>query len=87
MMLQLLHAGVLHNQQAIILGDFSGYKLTDYDNGYDFEAMLAYLRKHIQVPILSGLPFGHVRDKLTLPVGAQCRLSANSEEFSLHLSV
>ncbi len=87
MMLQLLHAGVLHNQQAIILGDFSGYKLTDYDNGYDFEAMLAYLRKHIQVPILSGLPFGHVRDKLTLPVGAHCRLSANSEEFSLHLSV
>ena len=87
MILQLLHAGVLHNQQAIILGDFSAYKLTDYDNGYDFAAMLAYLRKHIQVPILSGLPFGHVRDKLTLPVGAHCRLTSYAEEFSLHLSV
>lgn len=87
MTLQLLHAGVLHNQRAIILGDFSAYKLTDYDNGYDFAAMLAYLRKQIPVPILTGLPFGHVRDKLTLPVGAHCRLSSNSEEFSLHFSV
>jgi len=87
MMLQLLHAGVLNNQRTIILGDFSGYKLTDYDNGYDFAAMLEYLRKHIKVPILSGLPFGHVRDKLTLPVGAHCLLTSNAEEFSLHLSV
>ncbi|MFZ4693481.1 MAG: muramoyltetrapeptide carboxypeptidase, partial [Burkholderiaceae bacterium] len=87
MMLQLLHAGVLHNQKAIIFGDFSGYKLTDYDNGYDFAAMLTYLRQQIQVPILSGLPFGHVRDKITLPVGAHCRLTSNAEEFSLHLSV
>ena len=87
MMLQLLHAGVLHEQQAIILGDFSAYKLTDYDNGYDFEAMLNYLRQVIQVPILTGLPFGHVRDKLTLPVGAHCHLVSTSEEFILQLSV
>lgn len=87
MMLQLLHAGVLQEQQAIILGDFSAYKLTDYDNGYDFEAMLNYLRQVIQVPILTGLPFGHVRDKLTLPVGAQCHLVSTSEEFVLQLSV
>ena len=87
MMLQLLHAGVLQEQQAIILGDFSAYKLTDYDNGYDFEAMLNYLRQVIQVPILTGLPFGHVRDKLTLPVGAHCQLVSTSEEFILQLSV
>ena len=87
MMLQLLHAGVLQEQQAIILGDFSAYKLTDYDNGYDFEAMLNYLRQVIQVPILTGLPFGHVRDKLTLPVGAHCHLVSTSEEFVLQLSV
>jgi muramoyltetrapeptide carboxypeptidase len=87
MMLQLLHAGVLHEQQAIILGDFSAYKLTDYDNGYDFEAMLDYLRQVIQVPILTGLPFGHVRDKLTLPVGADCHLESTGEEFVLQLSV
>jgi muramoyltetrapeptide carboxypeptidase len=49
--------------------------------------MLTYLRQQIQVPILSGLPFGHVRDKFTLPVGAHCRLTSNAEEFSLHLSV
>lgn len=87
MMLQLLHAGVLQQHRAIILGDFSAYKLSDYDNGYDFAAMVDYLRQQIKVPILTGLPFGHVRDKLTLPVGAHCQLESNHEEFVLHLSI
>lgn len=87
MMLQLLHAGVLQQQRAIILGDFSAYKLSDYDNGYDFAAMLAYLRQQINVPILTGLPFGHVRDKLTLPVGGHCQLESNHDDFVLHLSI
>ena len=87
MMLQLLHAGVLKNQRAMILGDFSVYKLSDYDNGYDFAAMVDYLRQQMDVPILTGLPFGHVRDKLTLPVGAHCQLESNRDEFVLHLSI
>jgi len=28
------------------------------------------------VPVYTGLPFGHVRDKLTLPIGARCTLQA-----------
>lgn len=87
MMLQLMHAGVLQQQRAIILGDFSAYKLSDYDNGYDFAAMVDYLRQQIKVPIITGLPFGHVRDKLTLPVGAHCQLESTHDEFVLHLSI
>jgi muramoyltetrapeptide carboxypeptidase len=49
--------------------------------------MLSYLRQLIQVPILTGLPFGHVHDKLTLPVGADCHLVSTKEEFVLQLSV
>lgn len=84
MVLQLLHAGVLARQKAVVLGDFSGYRLTDYDNGYDFDAMLAFLRAQLPVPVLQGLPFGHTRDKLTLPVGAECRLQ--SDPAGMHLS-
>ena len=69
MLLQLHQAGVLSRQNALLIGDFSGYRLTDYDNGYDFAAMLSFLRGVIEVPIVTGLPFGHCRDKLTLPVG------------------
>lgn len=84
MVLQLLHAGVLARQQALVFGDFSGYRLSDYDSGYDFNAMLDYLRTQLGVPVLHGLPFGHTRDKLTLPVGADCRLQ--SDPTGLHLS-
>jgi muramoyltetrapeptide carboxypeptidase len=83
MILQLLHSGVLAQQKAVVLGDFSGYRLSDYDNGYDFDAMLAYLRAQLPVPVLQGLPFGHTPDKLTLPVGAACRLQSDPAGLKL----
>jgi muramoyltetrapeptide carboxypeptidase len=85
LMLQLLHAGLL-DQKAIVFGDFSGYRLTDYDNGYDFNAMLDYLRGRLGVPILSGLPFGHLRDKATLAVGCHARLFSDGRNASLAMS-
>jgi muramoyltetrapeptide carboxypeptidase len=83
MLLQLLHAGILHRQQALLLGDFSAYRLSEYDNGYDFASMLDYLRATLPVPVLTGLPFGHIRDKVTLPVGGQASLVSGGEGFSL----
>ena len=83
MILQLLYAGVLHRQKAVVLGDFSLYRLTDYDNGYDFEAMLAYLRQTLPIPVLTGLPFGHIRDKTTLPVGAKGHLVSDGDGWQL----
>jgi muramoyltetrapeptide carboxypeptidase len=74
MLLQLFHAGLLARQRAIVLGDFSKYRLNDYDNGYDFDAMVAWVRKELGVPVFTGLPFGHTRDKVTLPVGCQAQL-------------
>ena len=86
MLLQLLHAGVLAQQKAIILGDFSGYRVTDYDRGYDFDAMLSYIRAQLTIPILTGLPFGHVADKLTLPVGGHAQLASDAASFQLTLA-
>ena len=83
MLLQLHYAGVLKNQQAILLGDFSGYRLAPHDNGYDFAAMLAYLRTTLKLPILSGLPFGHIPDRATLAVGAMAELRADRRAWSL----
>ncbi len=86
MLLQLLYAGVLARQQALLLGDFSGYRLSDYDNGYDFAVMVGYLREHLGIPVLTGLPFGHVRDKLSLPVGVDCRLTSEADGFRLQFA-
>jgi muramoyltetrapeptide carboxypeptidase len=86
MLLQLLQTGVLARQKAIVLGDFSGYRLAPVDNGYDFEAMLAYLRGVLPIPVLTGLEFGHVPRHVTIPFGAQGRLVSEGGSFSLSLS-
>jgi len=86
MLLQLLQAGVLARQQALVLGDFSNYRTTDYDNGYDLDAVFDYVRALVDIPVLTGLPFGHCPRKLTLPVGAQARLTAHADGFTLAMS-
>lgn len=83
MLLQLHYSGVLKRQKALILGDFSNYRLTPYDNGYDFEAMVAYIRSLLPIPVLTGLPFGHIRDKVTLAVGSQAHLVSDGNSWEL----
>jgi len=73
---QLVHAGIMSRQRAVLLGAFTEYALTPHDAGYDLAAVVAHLRERIAVPVYTGLPFGHVRDKLTLPIGARCTLHA-----------
>ena len=66
MLYQLLHAGILARQRAILIGDFTEYQLNANDDGYDLAAAIAQIRAHVATPIYTGLPFGHVPDKLTL---------------------
>ena len=86
MLLQLLHAGVIARQQAVVLGDFSGYRLGAMENGYDFDAMLAYLRERLPVPVLTGLEFGHIRRRVTLPFGGRAQLTSDAAGFTLQVS-
>jgi muramoyltetrapeptide carboxypeptidase len=74
MLWQLHYAGVLARQQAILLGAFTEYALAPNDGGYDLDAAVARIREACATPIYTGLPFGHVRDKLTLPVGGRVAL-------------
>jgi len=85
MLLQLSHAGILARQRALLLGDFSAYRLSEYDNGYDFAQMLAWLRAHLTIPVLTGLPFGHGRDKVTLVNGAKAQLQSDGNGFRLRM--
>jgi muramoyltetrapeptide carboxypeptidase len=86
MLLQLHYAGVLAKQKALVLGDFSVYRLSDYDNGYNFDTMLDYVRSVLSIPVLTGLPFGHTRDKLTLPVGCNARLTQDGDQLQLAMT-
>jgi muramoyltetrapeptide carboxypeptidase len=85
MLMQLLDAGILKNQAAILLGGFSAYRLFENDRGYSLESAIALIRSLLPrtIPILTGLPFGHQADKLTLPVGATASLVYSADRFAL----
>ena len=75
MLLQLAQAGVLSRQKALLLGQFTDYKLVAQDRGYDMPSVVAHLRKTVGIPIVTGLPYGHTPVKATLPIGAKVGLA------------
>ncbi len=80
MLTQLLHAGVLARQKAVLLGSFTGYRLTPHDRGFTLATVVQRLRGLIEVPVLTGLPFGHVPTKVLLPVGAKVDLALEGRD-------
>jgi muramoyltetrapeptide carboxypeptidase len=86
MLYQLHLAGILARQRAILLGRFTEFVLSDNDGGYDLDGAIAQIRSVCTTPILTGLPFGHVRDKLTLPVGGRCTLDVRAGAATLVFS-
>lgn len=86
MLYQLLHAGVLARCRAVVLGDFTPVPAQPTDNGYHLATAIAQLRARLAVPVFTGLPFGHVPRKLTLPVGARARLVARAGRVELSFS-
>ena len=85
MLMQLLDAGILENQSAILLGGFSAYRLYDNDRGYTLESAIEAISKRLpeNIPVLTGLPFGHQAEKLTLPVGAQAHIQYDASGFTI----
>src|SRR5690606_24609697 len=79
-LLQLHQAGVLDQQKAILLGAFTGYRKSPLDKGYTLKSAIDFLRTQTRTPILTGLPFGHVPTKLSLPLGRQINLLIDRRE-------
>lgn len=86
MLTQLWLAGKLQAAKGIALGSFRdcearGTSITgpSFSLSQVFEERLASLG----IPVVYGLPFGHVRSKLTLPLGVNAELDATSRTFRI----
>jgi muramoyltetrapeptide carboxypeptidase len=79
-LLHLHQAGVLDAQRAVVLGQFSAWKPSPLDRGYDLKAVVAHLRSVTRTPILTGLPHGHVPTTVMLPVGTRVTLATQGRE-------
>ncbi len=83
MLTQLFNAGVLKQQKAIVFGQFTAYKLAPHDRGFKLQTVIERLRSQLKIPVLTGLPFGHVRTKVLLPVGAPVDLATEGRDAFL----
>lgn len=81
---QLLHAGVLGQQKAVLLGAFNRFQLTPHDKGFKLQTVVDWLRSRIKAPVLTSLPFGHVPTKVLLPVGARVELVTEGRDALLY---
>jgi len=82
-LLQLQQAGVLDAQKAIVLGEFSAWKKSPLDRGYTLKSAIEAVRARTKTPIFTGLPFGHVATKVSLPVGAKVEMVVQGRDALL----
>jgi len=83
MLTQLHLAGILNQQKAVVFGQFTSYKLVDHDKGFKLQTVIDRLCTLLKIPVLTGLPFGHVPTKVLLPVGAKVDLATDGRDAFL----
>ncbi len=83
MLTQLLHAGVLARQKAVLLGQFTEYKLGSHDRGFKLASVIEWLRTKLDVPVITNLPYGHVQTKVLLPVGKKADLAVAGRDVMM----
>jgi muramoyltetrapeptide carboxypeptidase len=83
MLTQLLYAGILGKQKALVLGQFSNYTIVPHDRNFRLASVVAWLRAQLKIPVFTQLPFGHVPTKVLLPVGAKVQLAVEDRDALL----
>lgn len=83
-LLQLLQAGVIDAQKAVVLGAFTEWRASPLDRGYKLRDAIEQLRSRTRTPVIAGLPFGHVPTKVCLPVGERVDLTVAGHDVLLH---
>ena len=79
-LLQLHQAGVLGAQKALLFGAVTEFTPSPLDRGYTLKSVIAHLRTVSRTPLLTGLPFGHVRTKMSFPIGARVELAVQGRD-------
>lgn len=80
MLTQLRLAGVLDSAAGVAIGAFSN---CDGPEGTGAPEVIAERCSALSVPVVAGLPFGHVAESWTLPLGVPVRLDATAGTLTL----
>lgn len=86
MLSQLLISGKLKNCKGIIFGQFDNLNSRQaFHPGYSYtiREVIEQLYSKLNIPIMLGMPFGHVKDKLTLPLGILTEINTNNRSITI----
>lgn len=82
---QLINAGIVGRQKAVLLGSFNRFKLVPgYDRGFNLQTVVDWMRTRTKTPVFTGLPFGHVPTKVLLPVGQKVDLMVEGRDALIY---
>lgn len=86
MLSQLILSGKLDKCNGIIFGQFDDLKKRQHFNpGYSFTILevIEQLLGERKIPIMIGMPFGHIKDKITLPIGIKAKIDTNNRSITI----
>lgn len=81
MLLQLKHAGILRGIAGVMLGSFTA--IPEDSPNRELATVLAEYFLPLGIPVLTGIPFGHIPEKITLPIGSRVRLDAERRKITV----
>lgn len=83
MLAHLEHSGVLNAVAGVVLGHFSTGDLDSEKPTLSLEEVFTDYLADRPYPVVSGLAYGHLLPRCTLPIGVPVRLSVSDEEATL----
>lgn len=87
MLTQLVQSGKLSKAKGLALGVFKACDYTPEDESYDTSLSLQEVLKDrlsdLQIPVIYGLPFGHIQDNATIPFGIKAELDVGKSRLTI----
>lgn len=82
--LLLLNKKVFKNCKGIILGSFEGCSLSNYSKSFKLEEIIMNRLKPLNIPIITGFPFGHSYPNITIPIGVDATFDYNKKLLTIN---
>lgn len=84
MLTQMIQAGKFDNASGIILGEFIDCEPKKDDlNSFSLKEVLYRCLYNLNVPVIYGMSFGHIKNKLTLPIGIKAEFNSVNQTITL----
>jgi len=83
MLTQLLYGKKLDSCRGIILGSFKGCDLPNYSRSLCLKEIILDRLEALDIPIITGFPFGHSYPNITIPIGCKGHFSYENKTLKI----